>query len=313
MNAMKRMVEIRGGLANLGWKGTLHMFISWYVPKPRPGDTRNSTALLNTSFRQDLIASTTTNSPPLFAYSKAVPPPIVPRSSIHENACSIPSIALEIPSFAISTGPYSDIPAILFEIRHLTLIAESFKCSRGATPSEMLAFSKARSGLEYRLLSVPTPVQFIDRPEQYLYEVCRVAAAIYINYVLHEFDPLFGVLGKLKRKLVVVIQAGEEKYKDLRGSSNDVVLLWVLFIGGLIAENLLERRWFAKRIAKMVQRLGLRSWEEIEGCLMKALWIRRMRDASCECWSLMNIEYHFYGNTTDIYSKIQERTLVLLW
>jgi sterol-4alpha-carboxylate 3-dehydrogenase (decarboxylating) len=31
------------------------------------------------------------------------------------------------------------------------------------------------------------------------------------------------------------------------------------------------------------------------------------------CWSLMNIEYHFYGNTTDIYSKIQERTLVLLW
>jgi hypothetical protein len=23
-----------------------------------------------------------------------------------------------------------------------------------------------------------------------------------------------------------------------------------------------------------------------------------------DCWSLMNIEYHFYGNTTDLYTKI---------
>jgi hypothetical protein len=28
---------------------------------------------------------------------------------------------------------------------------------------------------------------------------------------------------------------------------------------------------------------------------------------------LKNIKYHFYGNPTDIYSKIQERTLVLIW
>jgi hypothetical protein len=31
------------------------------------------------------------------------------------------------------------------------------------------------------------------------------------------------------------------------------------------------------------------------------------------CWSLMHIEYHFYGNTTDLYTKILERTLALLW
>jgi hypothetical protein len=28
---------------------------------------------------------------------------------------------------------------------------------------------------------------------------------------------------------------------------------------------------------------------------------------------LMNMKYHFYGNATDIYTKIQERTLVLIW
>lgn len=213
----------------------------------------------------------------------------------------MPSILLEIPSFVISTGPYSDIPSILFEIRHLTLIVESFNCSRGATPSEMLAFSKARSELEYRLLSIPTPIQIIDRPEQYLYEVCRVAAAIYINYMLHEFDHVFGVLVKLKKKLVTVIQAGEDKFKDFVGPSNDVVLLWALFIGGLSTENLLERKWFAERIAQVVQRLGLRSWEEIEGSLMKALWIRKMMDASCESlWIAVRnyLEMFIVGNIT---------------
>lgn len=54
MNALKRMVEIRGGLANLGWKGTLRMFISWYVRKPRLGDIRNPIVLLNAHFQARL-------------------------------------------------------------------------------------------------------------------------------------------------------------------------------------------------------------------------------------------------------------------
>lgn len=85
------------------------------------------------------------------------------------------------------------------------------------------------------------------------------------------------------------------------GPSNDVVLLWVLFIGGLITDNLLERKWFAQRIAKIVQRLGLRSWEEIEGCLMKALWTRRMMNATCESlWITVRnyLEMFKVGNIT---------------
>jgi hypothetical protein len=29
------------------------------------------------------------------------------------------------------------------------------------------------------------------------------------------------------------------------------------------------------------------------------------------CWSVMNMLYHFYGNTTDLYTKVLERTPVL--
>lgn len=32
MVALRRLVELRGGLQRLGWSGTLGMFITWYVP-----------------------------------------------------------------------------------------------------------------------------------------------------------------------------------------------------------------------------------------------------------------------------------------
>ena len=100
--------------------------------------------------------------------------------------------------------------------------------------------------------------------------------------MLHEFDPVFGVLGKLKRKLMAVVDVGEGAYERIGGGESDVVVLWVLFMGGLLAENWVERDWFAERIARVVRRLGLRSWEEVEECLMKALWIRRMGNKACE-------------------------------
>jgi hypothetical protein len=36
-------------------------------------------------------------------------------------------------------------------------------------------------------------------------------------------------------------------------------------------------------------------------------------EARVECWRVKNMLYHFYGNTTDLYTKGLERTLVLLW
>ena len=31
MNALERMVNLRGGLQSLGWNGVLSMFIGWFV------------------------------------------------------------------------------------------------------------------------------------------------------------------------------------------------------------------------------------------------------------------------------------------
>jgi hypothetical protein len=235
--------------------------------------------------RQDLIASTTTNNAPIFHCYPSLPPSILPESQDLESAqiFSIPTATFSVPSLDICHGSQDSLPKILFEIRHLTLVVESFRRTRGATSSEMLAFSRARSKLEYNLLSMPTPQRevLIASPEQYLYEVVRITAIIYINYVLHEFDPAFGVLTKLKNKLKMVIAAGELGCGDMRPST-DVVMLWVLFMGGMLAVDMTERMWFARRVAIFTRRLKIERWEGAEEYLMRALWIRRMKDVAGE-------------------------------
>jgi hypothetical protein len=39
------------------------------------------------------------------------------------------------------------------------------------------------------------------------------------------------------------------------------------------------------------------------------IWLGWTRGAAC--WSIMNMLYHFYGNTTDLYTKALERTPAL--
>lgn len=239
--------------------------------------------------RQDLIACTTTEDPPVFPRIPCEPPSIVPESQISEHCCpnfSLPTFTLSIPTFAHSTGPYSAIPSIMYSIRHFTLIVESFRRTRGATDAEMLDFSCARNNLEYSLLAIPTPdiECFAIDSDQFICEVVRIVAIMYMNYVLLEFDPIFQVLQKLKRKLIAVIGAGEKGLDENATQNIDVIMLWALFMGGLVSLNADERTWFGSRIAILVEKLGLQTWDAIEHYLMKALWIRRMNNKAC--WDL---------------------------
>lgn len=257
MTALSRLIELRGGLCNLGWNGTLGMFISW----------------------QDLISSTTTNHPPQLAFNNNVPPPSIPIYDCDQEY-SVPSIVMDVDLLNLSENKACDIPRILFEIRHLTLVVEGFQKNRGATPKEMLSFSKARSAIEYRLLLMTPPDD--NQHPHFLYEACRIAAVIYINYVLHEFDPLFRVLEKLKKKLVSIIETGERVHQNINGRTESSLFLWILFMGGIIAEGDFERDWFAQRIAEQTMKLKITIWAEVEDCLMKVLWIRRMRNSASE-------------------------------
>lgn len=172
-------------------------------------------------------------------------------------------------------------------------MVESFRRTRGATDSEIIAFSAARNKLEYNLFAIPTPENhvFATDPDQYIYEVVRIAAIMYINYNLHEYDGVYRVSMRLNRKLRDVISAGEPSFEKTGAPNREIIMLWVLFMGGLISVNAPEKLWFARRIARLIERLELKSWNEVEECLMRALWIRRMNDSACEALWMAVMEY----------------------
>lgn len=170
---------------------------------------------------------------------------------------------------------------IFDEIRRLSSVVVSFRSCRGASPFEMLAFSKARSALEYHLLHL----RAYGHQLHYVYQSCYIAALIYINYVLQEFDPVFGVLRKLESNLMNVIEVWENEGQATYGRSECHLLLWTLFMGGLISGNGYKRLWFVVRIARQMERLKLDTWKDVEECLMKVLWVTNINEASQLLWS----------------------------
>ena len=110
-------------------------------------------------------------------------------------------------------------------------------------------------------------------------ESCRVAMLIYINYVLREFHYSFALLMVLKRKLMEGYERYELSGVEVADGVALKLLLWSLCVGAVLALDEGEEEWFAERVAENVIRAGLEGWEEVEECLIRFLWMKRMSDA----------------------------------
>jgi hypothetical protein len=146
-----------------------------------------------------------------------------------------------------------------------------------------------RSRVEHRLLSLPPPnsasFSFFDNEEveaaessrdlaAFVYEGSKIAALIYVNFVLREFGPGCGVLSSLKGRImegfdVLNIQK-ERKLQGFASPGNSTtdeknfrVLLWILCMTSLVALNEKERQWFRERIANIINITGMESYEQL--------------------------------------------------
>jgi len=59
------------------------------------------------------------------------------------------------------------------------------------------------------------------------------------------------------------------------------VLLWVLFVGGSLALDNVERTWFVDLIAQILPWTSAASWEDTEDCLKRMLWVDKLRSPIC--------------------------------
>ena len=227
MNALTRMVRLRGGLQQLGWAGVLHMFISW----------------------QDLLYSTITAQPPIYSLA-----PCGVRLGEHTPPQE-PVFSLEV--FDPEIGRQFGI--LLADLRYLTdhvNRAQQNMYRRSATSTvDSMTFSKVRTIVEHRILAMARSPSHKPREmmtlDDYTLDLCRLAALVYIKCGLHMYLPICTIILVLKEQLIQLVRDAEMYCAvDLCGDGQPWYATWAMFMGSLVATTPEEEAFFAERIAK---------------------------------------------------------------
>lgn len=171
-----------------------------------------------------------------------------------------------------------EIHSIFNDITLLSTGLDLISVSPHTTHEEIISFNRQRSIVERRLLSLEI-LSTSDIIQDAIFIATRIATIICANYLFRELSPSLSVMAFLKSKLLQTLLDIEPNLEPHHmTTANTEILLWTCFVGGMISN---EKTYFANGIGRMMQCLGLQSWREVETCLDRHLWPKRMRDRNC--------------------------------
>ncbi len=169
---------------------------------------------------------------------------------------------------------------IFCDLRILIAVLNRFKYGIEASTNDMMAFSRMRSTVEHRLLSLEERQESVSgqlKLDDYVYDSFVVGIQIYINLVLRNYGPDFALLRTLKRKLMGLLYKHGELSESKSHGSVGIVPLWILLMGGMVALNAEETTSFAQFIAKTMRQSALQGWPEVETNLTQVLWTKHLQ------------------------------------
>ncbi|KAH7369531.1 hypothetical protein BKA65DRAFT_718 [Rhexocercosporidium sp. MPI-PUGE-AT-0058] len=115
-----------------------------------------------------------------------------------------------------------------------------------------------------KFLSVP-PNAIEEDPAMTKQEACRLAALLYLAGVRQRFGVDLQTdryTSKLKQCL-----------QSLNWDGDDVVLLWLLFLGGVKRSSKETHDWFVSVMADLIVSLKYNFWDEVMAALKQGLWV----------------------------------------
>lgn len=170
-------------------------------------------------------------------------------------------------------GVVKVISDILLETRHFCW---TYFSSPGHDPGDSSDFAihDRICSIHCRIMQIPSGLPAGSR-EFNITESCRWATAIFLYFPFDDHFPdptlmINSLLHELKAALMPVVPCFPEE---------NLLMLWILAVGGVAAFNLPERTWFVSNLMVIVSEMGLGSWEEMKRCLQMAIWADMMSDA----------------------------------
>lgn len=185
------------------------------------------------------------------------------------------------PNFDIPHQLYGQLAAVFHDIRYLTFV---YTCpSESYTKVDFLLFSKLRAATENRLLCLKSQKRASEMTNlDHHLEICRLAALIYIQRALLGFLPPYAVTCSMKLQLMRAFTAKEEKPVLEEESLQPNILIWALFMGGILSTNQEEEYWFAQRIAQGMRATCIPTWAHMVGRLEQVCWMDRLYTPVCK-------------------------------
>ncbi|KAL2038364.1 hypothetical protein N7G274_009014 [Stereocaulon virgatum] len=108
--------------------------------------------------------------------------------------------------------------------------------ARSITLNGSIFFSKKRSTLEHRLLSM-----MIGKPRaemwnlDWILEACRTSSLIFVNCVLHQFEPVYAILQDQKQQLLALAAESEGNVFQNLSPLRRGTVTWILFMAGILS------------------------------------------------------------------------------
>lgn len=180
-----------------------------------------------------------------------------------------------------------NIPTIFCEIRSLAAMQDEFGTDE-VPQASIVSFGKKRSSIFHRLLSCSAPDIQMDGPQgpASLFEPCKIAALIFMEYVLSGLRPRAEILQSFESQLMRSIQGALERPGIQQAWDDDQlctrIIIWVYFIGGLTASSTLTLQWYASQIARSIVSMRFTTWQELKACLADMIWTEKLQGHACE-------------------------------
>ncbi|MCJ1404399.1 hypothetical protein MMC11_007624 [Xylographa trunciseda] len=255
IDALEKLVKMRGGTEKLGMGGILH----------------------TTVFCQDLLAATMMGTKPRFEPVRYKKLASRREKFLREGGTNAKPGMREISGLAICGGYQEDLVNIFQDLHNMTIVLQTV---HNFTVSQMVAFGDVRSCIEHRLLCLPKKCPYHGtREHECVFEPNRLAALIYSNYAFRSFAPALPLLVVLKRSLIEVFERKEEAHLKVACESDILsgAVLWIYCMGAILALSDVEKEWFALRIARVIVAMGLDGWTDCDYQLKsRFLWTSKM-------------------------------------
>jgi hypothetical protein len=145
------------------------------------------------------------------------------------------------------------------------------------TASDQYLFARGIYITEYKLLTVldqidPYENDIMISRNSHIYGSCRLAAYLYIYFILRELPPSAEINRTLARRLKFLLGTNHANLLDI-WKDDLYLLLWIVSMGAIATLLSAEADYFAGILGKLIARIGLETPEQYRDALREIVWI----------------------------------------